>query len=95
MSECVDGVLSEFTILPGRKDAMIRLNGDQMRNCLILGEEDTVILIHGKRVGLEVLLPWLTENRCRVRFYPRIDRYGAATRAEFSPLPEPNEGTHG
>jgi hypothetical protein len=91
----VKGVVNGVAFTPGRGDRLLQLNveGCQYSQFLIADDQEGSDLnANGSPLDYGQLLSWLVANRCEVTLYPRTDRYGAATKAEFTTLTEKDAG---
>jgi hypothetical protein len=91
MTEIVAGEVLAVTFTPGRADGLmtVALEGDDLiggRMLRTVGPE-VELTFNGCRVTADQLLAHLFGNRCQATLYPRTDRYGLSTRAEFVTVP--------
>jgi hypothetical protein len=85
----VEGVVNSINFVPGRSDGLVDvcLDGNDRFYQLALRYKDSEITVDGcSETSFDHLACWLFNNRCRVKLYPRADRYELSTKAEFTGL---------
>lgn len=87
----IQGKVGWVSFQPGRNDGLLelRLGNELFLANLIINDPEAQITVDGENLPnadygrLSMLLDYLIKTKCSVTVYPRSDRYGFCTQAEF------------
>lgn len=86
IEKTVVGNVEWFAFQPGELNRFhVNVSG-HAGTVVFLNETDSELTWDGDKIDIDWLVTKLLTEPCEATLHPRIDRYGAATKAEFRPI---------